>query len=105
MSMCVADRCVAMRTVAVGMTAAARQLGVGYTYLWKVLTGNLQSPGFLLKVKRFRPDLLKVPYVRTDWREVCAQAERDYYWNDQSCRYVKKRTADRRVFMSKEEKV
>ena len=94
---------VAMRTVAVGMTAAARQLGVGYTYLWKVLTGTLQSPGFLLKVKRFRPDLFQVPYVRKDWQSVCAKAEKDYYWDRDRATYVKKRTADRRAYASRKE--
>lgn len=94
---------VAMRTVAVGMTAAARQLGVGYTYLWKVLTGTLQSPGFLLKVRRFRPDLLSVPYVRKDWKQVCDKADKEYYWDRDRATYVKKRTSDRRAYASRKE--
>ena len=84
------------REVLVGATREARRLGVSYQYLWKVLTGTIEAPAFLLKIRRLRPSLLSSPICRIDWVKKCREAFPKYEWDNDALRYRLKRSADRR---------
>lgn len=90
------------RSVLVGATREARRLGVGYQYLWKVLTGASKSPSLVLKIRRLRPSLFCSPICRIPWRKICEENEGKYYWSSEEMRYRIKYDADGRRMNGKE---
>lgn len=69
------------RRITHGANKAARELGVTYNYMWRVLSGADESPSLVLKVNRLCPSLFKSPICKINWRKIVRDNERQYEWN------------------------
>lgn len=64
-----------------GIVAAAKELGVTYNYLWKVLTGRCESVPLVLKINKKMPQLFNTELCRIDWKSIVRSDGKRYVWD------------------------
>ena len=64
-----------------GIVAAAKELGVTYNYLWKVLTGRCESIPLVLKINNKMPQLFNTELCRIDWKSIVRSNGKRYVWD------------------------
>lgn len=65
-----------------GICKLARDIGVSYNYLWKVLSGNIKAPGIVLRVSELAPQAFNTSICRIPYGRIVAYAKTHYVWRN-----------------------